>query len=1261
MIQLLGRSWPEMFVERLGWVLVHSLWQILLVSAVAVAIVRLLAGRSAAARYWVLLTALAVCAIIPCIMWTALRLDDVASSPSNLVSDSSFAARPSPADEPSVRTTHTPSLVRTTPAGTSPLYRESDAASTDASQQSLKVSQKLSWSDLIKSVLRPWLPVIVLMWIVGVVICSLRPLLGWYMLRRLQLVGLSAVSEEILAALRRVSARLGIRQAVRVMQSAVVQVPVVVGYLRPVILLPGSLATSLPCDQLEAILAHELVHVMRHDFVLNLLQTLVETLFFYHPAVWWLSYRIRIEREHCCDDRVVSSLDNRLVYGRALLAVEELRGQSALLALGAGDGSMLSRLRRILGQDSVHLQSSAARQSGRWPATLVCLATVILIVTASVHRDVQAKAETGKADETKTPDANPFVIKLPDGLSVELLGVAEMSKEPAAWWRPDGTALKSIPPHHGSALKPATAAERRAVVRVHGVKDPKDVISNYAGVRMDFARQAEKDSVLCDARLFPPQGQKLGRLEIGVATEPLSRLRYAEMQKKAPLPNDKAADLVAEDLEDIEIFGTKSANAQPGDQEGIAIAFKTPVSGAGQIDLEMKCRDIDGNLHEVKQISSNGSAAARQTQTYWFNVPTKKAAWIEYRLRMFRDWVVFENVSLDLNQQTDVRVTVVSQPQSDAAKARQQIDAIADRFVAAMKTLKLPYVDDDILKAMRRELRDELVNRISRPVSAEWLKQVLAAVEIHCRDVHYQRFRYEKRFMIDFETLKWHLWTALDRDELTPDELAQRESQRQWFRDFARTLPDPTNGQVARWAMRNGSVIESNTLDFKLNELEEVMTDPLNPYFAWPLEDKAFEKVQSEVKNPRWLVSRQPTLGGIASLVGHPMAQEQSRLACRRWPLESFDGVNDGFGKSLWSWDGKRAERTLASLKADQQGRDAGLVAQQTSVESVLPEFKLPDRLNVMAVGFRREGQELVSLATEHVLTARQWDLSKKVVRHEATLESDLHASRFLMGRLTLSADCQRAAAIVDGDVCLWETSTGKLLKRLKSPLDPPTGIASNLTCTPDFSFVACSYWSTQTQTDSLAVVWDASSGQVMQTVQHIEPNRTLNSLALTSNGQRLATGGRAAVRVWEVATGNLQLEIPNTNPGLKHSDPKASDEVTHRIVCLAFSPDGQQLAMGDLLGVKLIDTKTGDVRHRLPAPFSRGLSSLIFSKDSQLVARVATDRTVPIWSTKSGQLVDKLMAETNAGAFSEDGKWFATGVTDEKKGIGVWRLSDKR
>ena len=196
------------------------------------------------------------------------------------------------------------------------------------------------------------------------------------------------------------------------LQSTVAQVPAVVGYMRPVILLPVTLVTSIPVAQLEAILAHELAHVRRHDFAVNLLQTLVETVFFYHPGIWWMSRRIRLEREHCCDDWVVQTLGNRVEYGRALLVVEELRGRSTVLALGADDGSLLSRVRRIAGIGS---ETIPVRWRDRLPAALLGIAIGAAVLAVSISWSMAAKEYVAVENASPAMDKQPEMKKMPTG------------------------------------------------------------------------------------------------------------------------------------------------------------------------------------------------------------------------------------------------------------------------------------------------------------------------------------------------------------------------------------------------------------------------------------------------------------------------------------------------------------------------------------------------------------------------------------------------------------------------------------------------------------------------------------------------------------------------------------------------------------------------------------------------------------------------------------------------------------------------------
>ena len=146
----------------------------------------------------------------------------------------------------------------------------------------------------------------------------------------------------------RIASRLNLRRAIRIVELPHIDVPLVVGCLRPSVVLPIAAIAQLDAAQVEAILAHELAHVRRHDYLVNLMQTLAETLLFYHPAVWWLSARIRDEREHCCDDVAVAVCGDPVGYAAALTELEAWRSRELSLAAAATGGSLLIRVRRIL-------------------------------------------------------------------------------------------------------------------------------------------------------------------------------------------------------------------------------------------------------------------------------------------------------------------------------------------------------------------------------------------------------------------------------------------------------------------------------------------------------------------------------------------------------------------------------------------------------------------------------------------------------------------------------------------------------------------------------------------------------------------------------------------------------------------------------------------------------------------------------------------------------------------------------------------------
>jgi GWxTD domain-containing protein len=193
-----------------------------------------------------------------------------------------------------------------------------------------------------------YLPWLAPFWIAGVLFFQLRGVASWMGARRLRGTGVCVARDLWQAHLDRLAARLRLSRPVTLLESCLADVPVVIGYMRPVILMPVGLMTGLPAGQIESILLHELAHIRRHDYLVNLLQIFVEGLMFYHPAVWWISGAIRAERENCCDDLAVATQGDAFVYATALAALEQNRGAVREAVLAANGGSLVKRVRRLL-------------------------------------------------------------------------------------------------------------------------------------------------------------------------------------------------------------------------------------------------------------------------------------------------------------------------------------------------------------------------------------------------------------------------------------------------------------------------------------------------------------------------------------------------------------------------------------------------------------------------------------------------------------------------------------------------------------------------------------------------------------------------------------------------------------------------------------------------------------------------------------------------------------------------------------------------
>ena len=341
------------WIQVTGWTLAHFVWQGVLIAIMVAATLRLSRRWPSAARYAVACGGLVAMVIVP--IATALVLSSRSPGPLTTAAQTAMAA-PGLTTGPVTDATNAavlpavPGQLASTPTGVPP--SDVSRGATPGGMPSDRVSG--------------WLPLVVWSWCAGVVFLLGRMAVRLRGVRRLRRTAVAAVPAPLRTACHELALRLGLRVDFRVAASAAVDSPTVIGWWRPVILLPIAALANLSPGQVEAILAHELAHIRRHDYLVNLLQSVVETLLFYHPAVWWLSGRVRAEREDACDDIAVTVCGDRAEYAAALATLETRRGPDYAPALAAAHGSLVTRIRRIL-----HVPIEDSVRSPGWVTTLL--------------------------------------------------------------------------------------------------------------------------------------------------------------------------------------------------------------------------------------------------------------------------------------------------------------------------------------------------------------------------------------------------------------------------------------------------------------------------------------------------------------------------------------------------------------------------------------------------------------------------------------------------------------------------------------------------------------------------------------------------------------------------------------------------------------------------------------------------------------------------------------------------------------------------
>ena len=353
-------------VLAVGWAVLHSVWQGTVVAGVLKAVLLLLRDRSSNTRYVAACVALALMALCPIATFSLLH-----AGPSNAVQPGYVSVEAlAPGPVPLLAHGHAPEVME-------------------------------HWRDVISShpfgplthLLEPAIPWLTLGWIVGVLALSARLLGCWVWMENLGRKYSKPLGGPWQGRLDALARQLHLPRRVRLLQSSGIDIPITFGFIRPAVLVPVSALLGLTQEQLEAVLAHELAHVRRGDWLARLLQTLAENLLFYHPAAWWVSRRITIEREFCCDDLASAVCADSFRYAEALAELARIRVHPLKLALAADDGSLLARIQRILYRSPIR----ESRYGKWWPGGILAVATVVLLAV-TIHWN----ASVGRLTEPQT-------------------------------------------------------------------------------------------------------------------------------------------------------------------------------------------------------------------------------------------------------------------------------------------------------------------------------------------------------------------------------------------------------------------------------------------------------------------------------------------------------------------------------------------------------------------------------------------------------------------------------------------------------------------------------------------------------------------------------------------------------------------------------------------------------------------------------------------------------------------------------------------
>lgn len=1102
-------------------------------------------------------------------------------------------------------------------------------------------SPVLGWQSRLSTLTTNALPAlsrwITVLYLAGVGLILGRLLRGVWGGHHLRRMATPIQDAELLQMVQQLAGRLGMKIVPTVAWCTEISIPVVVGIVTPMILLPLSVTTGLTTHQIQALMLHELSHIRRFDPIVNLLQRIIEAILFFHPAVWFVSRRISIERELAADDMVLAAGWDRPLYAEALVRVAELassisghdltRHATVLGAAGTKPSEFKLRVLRLLGESP----------APKLDVSRTGIAVTLLLIAGGTFAWSQSEKSEPVASPSEAVKVDADAPKPVDDEIVITGRVIDAGGEPVA----KATIVYLFTYVAGKPRTATCESDRtgafRLIVKQSDIpqnRDPSRLIRTiWAGAEghgigaIHFQRPWDPKTGTFSATGDPVTIplQKATRSSFVFKTEsgkPLAGASVVASSMRVPNGSDPVDGYFGlySPLPDA----LRSLSSRLTDADGRVVIDSVPRQRFDQLE-------VASNSHGTQRVRLNEQGGEQEFRM----IPPAR---VRGRLiggppELMRGMLL----ALSTSESSVVEGTAVVTTDDDGLF---DVPAIAAGVVKISTNLD-PNQPWKFVYDNRTTIEPGRVNEVTF--------QIAKGVPVTARLVVQGSDQPVAGAQVSIST-----GSFTNHDTRMTDE-----------RGEVQTFVVPGQDVVLQVTGLPGNP----DLTFPSKTLNSIVI---------PTNVQAFRIPDIEIPKAKTWIGRlvdqwdRPIVGKYVqawdgqTALDHPARTDKEGVFKRKLRA---DQIPDRWSV-LMDWNkgsGAQKEDLPAAIDSEEP-----LVLRVTVPDTTImlrkPALLLPDHWIVMSVEFDNDGKELVTASTQGFATIRRWDLVGKKLISEIMLEGDKHGRDLRGETMMLSADRRKVIAATDAYVGIWETATGKLLKQLPIPKDGNNDTVRLLTCTPDFSVVVgnltTNYSRTTLRYDAHTVVWNGTTGKLVNILTHPGQNNFI-AICLSRNGKRLATTNGSGVRIWDVVTGEQLLAITNDNAGRKHIDPDVSDQYANNVWSIQFSPDGKLLAMGDILGIKLLNAVSGKLVQQLEGPYrySGGISpGLVFSPDGQMIARLGTRMTpdygIPIWSTQSGQKLFELQTDAINVAFSSDGQRLAVGFSDLQQAVTVWQLN---